>query len=74
MGKAQRHWDMVLGLLVKTGMTVRSMEMFYKEVVYEVLLYRSEIWVITDFMMKVLELFYHLTVIKIAKGRYKGCN
>ena len=50
---------MVLGLLLKSGMTVRSMEMFYKEVVYEVLLYRSEIWVITESTMKVLGGFHN---------------
>ena len=30
--KAQRCWDMVLGVLVKAGVTVRDREMFYKSV------------------------------------------
>ena len=45
--KAQRRWGMVLGVLVKAAVTVQAREMFYKSVVQAVLLYRSDIWVIT---------------------------
>ena len=50
---------MVSGVLSKAGVTVQVMAMFYKEVVQVVMLYGSEIWVITDVMMKVLEGFHH---------------
>ena len=38
---------------------IRAQEMMYKAVVQIVMLYGSEIWVITDAMMKVLEGFCH---------------
>ena len=50
---------MVSGMLVKAGVTVCSMMIFYKEVVQAVHLYWSEIWVIMDYMMKVMEGFHH---------------
>ena len=52
--KTHRSWGMVLGVLVKAGATVRAREMFYKSVVHAVLMYRVEIWVIMDVMMKFL--------------------
>ena len=52
--KAQMRWGMVLGVLVKTGGTVRSRAIIYKGVVQVVLIYGREIWVITDSIMKVL--------------------
>ena len=56
---SQRRWGMVLGVMVKLGVTLRSRLMFYKSVVQAVLFYGSEIWLITDSMMKVLEGFQH---------------
>ena len=50
---------MVSGMLVKAGVTVCSMMIFYKEVVQAVQLYWSESWVIMDYMMKVMEGFHH---------------
>ena len=51
---------------------MQPMEMFYKVVVQAVLMYRSEIWVIMDTMMKVLEGFQHLITQRIA-GK-KACQ
>ena len=39
--------------------------MFYKAVVQTVLLYVSEIWVVTEAMLKVIEGFNHLAAIRI---------
>ena len=57
--KAQRHWYMVSGFLVKAWATVRARVVFYKAIVQAVLIYGSEIWVVTDSMMKVLEGFHN---------------
>ena len=46
-------------VLVKAGEMVRALEMMYKVVVQTVLLYRSESWIVTDAMMKLLEGFNH---------------
>ena len=50
---------MLSGVLVKMGAMVRPRGVFYKLMVQAVLLYGSEIWDITDSMMKVLERFCH---------------
>ena len=50
---------MFLVVMMKAGAAVRSREIFYKALVQTVLFYDSDIWVITDFMMKVLEGFNH---------------
>ena len=50
---------MVLGVLVKAGARVRSIDMMYKAVLQTVLFVESEIWVITESMMKVTEEFHH---------------
>ena len=39
--------------------------MMYKAVVQAVLLYGSEIWVVTDVMMTVLDVFHHMIAIWI---------
>ena len=57
--KAQRRWRMVSKVLGKTGEPIKSWEIIYKPVVQLVLLYGSEIWVVTDVMMTVLEGFHH---------------
>ena len=51
--KSQRRWKMVENLLRKTWSLIKSQEMMYKAVVQSVLLYGSEIWVVTDTMMTV---------------------
>ena len=50
---------MVEHVLGKTGAPIKAHAMMYKELVQAVLLYRSESWVDTDAMMKVLDIFHH---------------
>ena len=50
---------MIARVFVKTGATVRSRGMMYKAVAQLVLMYRSESWVVTGDMLKVLEGFHH---------------
>ena len=49
---------MVLRVMEKSGATVQAGGVFYKAVVQVVLIYRSEIWVTTDSIMRVLEGFH----------------
>ena len=51
--------------LTKTGETVRARGMMYKTVAQSVLLYVSEILVVTGEVLEVLEGFYHLTARRI---------
>ena len=57
--KAPWKLGMVEMVLVNRGGTTKAREMMYKAVVQAVLLYGSEIWVVTDEMMAVLEGFHH---------------
>ena len=50
---------MVSVVLIKAGSTVRSRAMLCKELLKAVLLYRRNIWVITESIMNVLEVFHH---------------
>ena len=50
---------MILRALTKIGETVRAREMMYKTVAQSVLLYVSEIWLVTGAILKVLEWFHH---------------
>ena len=50
---------MVARALEKTEETVRSQGAMYKEVTQLVLLYGSEIWVVTGEMLKVLKGFHY---------------
>ena len=50
---------MLAKVLTNMGAAVRAKDIVYKAVVKEVMLYRSEIWVLTDVMLKVLEGFHH---------------
>ena len=45
---------MVPKVLVNAGATVRAYMMMYKAVVHTALLFRIEIWIVTDAMMKVM--------------------
>ena len=56
---------MMSGVIVKAGVKIQSREIFYNVVVQVVLIYGSEIWAITDAMMKVLEGFHHHIAIRI---------
>ena len=50
---------MVKKVMVKTGVSVNSQAMMYKAFIQKVLLYGSEIRVVMDAMMKVLEGLNH---------------
>ena len=50
---------MVEKVLESTGATVQSRGEMYKAVAKSVILYESEIWVVTGEMLKVLEGFHH---------------
>ena len=49
------QWGMTEKVLVKTGEMVRAWDMMYTAVVQTVMVYRSETWVVTYVMLKVLE-------------------
>ena len=59
MRKAQRWWGVVAKVLTNMGEMVWEKALMYKVVVQTVLIYRSESWVVTDVMMKVLKGFHH---------------
>ena len=63
--KYQRRWGMTEKVLGKTGTTIKAPEMIYKAIVYTVLLYGREIWVVRDVMLKVIEGFCHMIAIWI---------
>ena len=50
---------MVSKLLGNMWAPIKLHSIMYKLVFQAVLLYRSEIWVVTDAMMTVLDIFYH---------------
>ena len=52
--------------LGKTGVTIKSRAMVYNAVVQEVILYGREIWVVTDTMMMMLDLFHCRIIICVA--------
>ena len=56
---------MISRVMAKMGATVRSWGMIYKVVAQSVLLYISEIWVVTGGMIKILEGFHQLAARKI---------
>ena len=57
--KAQRRWVMITKVLSKTGAMVRARGMMYKAVDQSVILYGSNIWVVTVEMLKVLDGLHH---------------
>ena len=50
---------MIMRVLAKMGATVWARGMMYKSLAQSVLLYGSDIWVVTGDMLKVLEVFRH---------------
>ena len=52
MRKARRQWEMIVGVMVKTGATVQARGVMYKAVEESVLLYISESWEVTGEMLK----------------------
>ena len=63
--KAQMGCGMITRVLEKTGATVWDRGMMYKSVDQSVLLYRSDSWVMTGAMIKVMEGFHHRTARQI---------
>ena len=59
MSKVQSCWGMILGVLVKAEVEVQTRVMLYKSDVQIDVIYCSEIWVIKNYMMKVMEGFHH---------------
>ena len=57
--KYHSRWGVVEKVLAKTGSPIKARTMMYKVVVHVVLLYPSEIWVVTDAIMTVLDGFCH---------------
>ena len=57
--KAQRQWGVVAEVLGNTGVLVKAQAMMCKAVVQELILYGSEIWVVTKKIMTFLEVFHH---------------
>ena len=50
---------MIARVLTNKGATVQARGMMYNAVAHSVLLYGSEIWVVTSEMLKVLEGYHH---------------
>ena len=57
--KARRQLDMVGKVLLNIGATVWAGDMLYKAVVWSLLFFGSESWVMTGAMLNVLEGFHH---------------
>ena len=57
--KAWQRWVMISKVMNNMGATVQVCEVLYKVVAHMVLLYGSNIWVMTGAMLKVLEGFHH---------------
>ena len=59
LNKARRQWGVIARVLAKTGSMVRARGMMYKAVGQFMILYRSNSWVVTGAMLKVVEGFHH---------------
>ena len=46
-------------VMTKSGAAVRAHSMMYKSVLQKVMLYGSDIWVVTEAMLTVIEYFNH---------------
>ena len=71
--KSQRLWGMISRVLEMTGAKVRYRGEMYKAVAQQFLLYRSESWVVTGDILKVLTAFHHqlaqrITVMTAKRG------
>ncbi len=65
--KAKMKWGQICRPLIKTGVRMRMVGLFYKAIVQAILLYGSETWVITPDMLRVLESFHNRTAHRIAQ-------
>ena len=57
--KSQSRWRMLAKVMGKMGAPINARSMMYTAVVQAVLMYVSEIWLMVDAMMTVLEGFHH---------------
>ena len=64
--KARRWWRMVANVVKKMGEMVRGQGILYKAFIQTLMLYGSEIWVVTGAMLKVIEGFHHNSSRRIA--------
>ena len=53
------RWGMEAKVLGKMGALIKARTMLYEEIVQAVVLYRSEIWLVTGAMMTVMEGLHH---------------
>ena len=71
--KSQRIWRIFSKVLGQIGALIKAQQIMYEVLVQAVLLYGSKIWLVTDKMMAVLEVFHYMiarriTVITARKG------
>ena len=71
--KVRSQWVMIVGVMAKTGETVWARGMMYKSVAQLVLLYGNYIWVVTGYMLKILEGFHHWAASRIT-GMMATCG
>ena len=69
-----RSWGLVAKVLGKIGSPIKAQAMIYKALVQAVLLYGSEIWVVTHAMITVIEGFHHRISRCIAVIKSRKCN
>ena len=77
LNKSWRQWGVIVRVLAKTGVTVRSRGMMYNGVSQSVLLYGSESWVVTGEMLKLLQGFHRwaarlITEMTTTRGTVNG--
>jgi len=69
LARARTKWGRIASVLRSQGVKPRAMGYFYKAVVQTILLYGSETWVVTDFLLKQLRSF-HSRVARYITGRH----
>ena len=69
--KSQRQLGVVVKLITNTEATVRVWAMMYKAVVWMVLLYGRNSWVVTEVMLNFMEVFHHRVDQRIAGMPYR---
>ena len=75
--RTRQKWVWITWVLRREGEDDRTLGKIYLTAVKSVLLYRSETWVLTPCMQRVLGGYYHrathrLTGRQTRKGRYRG--
>jgi hypothetical protein len=69
LAKSRSRWALVPRVLIREGANSRMLDMFYKAVAQTVLIFGSESWVVTEIMLKTLEVF-HRQIACHLEGRY----